>query len=125
MQSWTKSRIREVAWDCNEFRHVTTTMTRRKKKWLDASEVTFVDDMLSFLVCDTEDEFEVLATRVIECFEVFEMKANVGKLEIMVAAWDTGSKPTTRQVARGRLKFSVRRITIKNHHISQVPGYEE
>ena len=33
--------------------------------------------MLSFLVCDTEDEVEVWVTRVIECFERFEMRANV------------------------------------------------
>ena len=41
------------------------------------------------------------------------MKANVSKFEIMVVAWDKGSKPITRKVARGRLKFSVRGITIK------------
>ena len=38
---------------------------RRRECGLDVSEVAFVDDMLSFLVCDTEDEVEVWATRVI------------------------------------------------------------
>ena len=75
--------------------------------------LTFVDDMLSLLVYHTEDEVEVWATRVIECFEMFEMNANVIKLEIMVVPWCKGSKPSTRKVARGRLKFSVRGITIK------------
>ena len=84
-----------------------------EEEWLDVSEVAFVDDMLSFLVYDTEDEVEVWATRVIECFEILEMNANVSKLEITVVAWGKGSKPITRKVARGRLKFSVRGITMK------------
>ena len=75
--------------------------------------MAFVDDMLSFLVCDTEEEVEMWATNVIECFEIFEMKANVSELEIMVVAWGKGSKPISRRVARGRLKFNVRGITIK------------
>ena len=52
-------------------------------------------------------------TRVIECFELFEMKANVSKFVSLVAAWGLGSKPITRQVARGRLKLSDQSITIK------------
>ena len=44
-----------------------------REEWLDVSEVAFVDDMLSFLVYDTEDEVEEWATRVIECFVMFEM----------------------------------------------------
>ena len=68
-----------------------------EEEWLDVSEVAFVGDMLC----------------VVQCFEMFEMKANVSKLEIMVAVWGKGSKPITRKVARGRLKFSVRGITIK------------
>ena len=75
--------------------------------------MAFVDDMPSFLVYDTEEEFEVWATKVIECFEIFQMKANVSKLEIMVVAWGKGSKSISRRVARGRLKFNVRGITIK------------
>ena len=85
----------------------------QEDEWQDISEVAFVDDMLSFLVYDTDDEVEEWASKVIECFEKFEMKANVSNLEIMVVAWSTGSKPITRQVARGRLKFKVRGITIK------------
>ena len=41
------------------------------------------------------------------------MKANVSKLEIMVVAWGKGPKPISKRVARGRLKFNVRGITIK------------
>ena len=85
----------------------------QEDEWQDISEVAFVDDMLSFLVYDTDDEVEEWASKVIECFEMFEMKAYVSNLEIMVVAWSTGSKPITRQVARGRLKFKVRGITIK------------
>ena len=85
----------------------------QEEGWQDVSEVAFVDDMLSLLVYDTEDEVEVWATRVIMYFETFEMTANVSKLEIMVVAWGKGSKPITRQAARGRLKFRVRGITIK------------
>ena len=91
----------------------TNNESEEEEEWLDVSEVAFVDDMLSFLVYDTEEEVEVWATRVIECFETFEMKANVSKLEIMVVAWGKGSKPISREVARGRLKFNVRGITIK------------
>ena len=58
--------------------------SEEEEVWLDVSEVAFVDDMLSFLVYVTEDEVEVRATRVIECFDTFEMNANVSKLEIMV-----------------------------------------
>ena len=48
----------------------------------------------------------------IECFEMFKMTASVSKLEIMVVAW-AKVQTITRKVARGRLKFSVRGITIK------------
>ena len=84
-----------------------------EEEWLDISEVAFVDDMLSFLTYGTEEEVEAWATKVVECFEIFEMKANVSKLEILVVAWGKGSKPISRRVARGRLKFNVRVITIK------------
>ena len=87
--------------------------SEEEEVWLDVSEVAFVADMVSFLVYDTEEEVEVWATRVIECFETFEMKVNVSKLEIMVVALGKGSKPISRKVARGRLKFNVRGITIK------------
>ena len=76
---------------------------QQEEEWQDVSEVAFVHNMLSFLVYDTEDEVDVLATWVVECFEMFEMKANVSKLEIMVVAWGKGSEPITRQVARERL----------------------
>ena len=66
--------------------------------------------MLSFLVYDTEEEVEIWATNVIECFEIFEMKAKVNKLEM--------SKPISRRVARGRLKFNVRGITKPPHQPS-------
>ena len=87
--------------------------SEEEEEWLDVSEVAFVDDMLSFLVNDTEEDVEVWATRVIKCFETFDMKANVSKLEIMMVAWGMVSKPISRKVARGRLKFNVRGITIK------------
>ena len=60
--------------------------SEEEEEWLDISEVAFVDDMLSFLVYDTEEEVEIWATKVVECFETLEMKANVSKLEIMVVA---------------------------------------
>ena len=87
--------------------------SEEEEEWLDISEVAFVDDMLSFLAYDTEEEVEIWATKVIECFEIFEMRANESKLEIMVVAWGKGSKPISRRVARGRLNFNVRGITIK------------
>ena len=103
MPSWTRSGTREGVWDCKESGQAA----------MDVSEVAFVDDMLSFLVYDADDEEELWATRVIECFEIFEMKANVSKLEILVAVLCRRSKPITRQVARGRLMFCFRGITIK------------
>ena len=99
--------------------------SEEEEEWLDISEVTFVDDMLSFLVYDTEEEVEIWSTKVIECFEMFEMRANVSKLEIMVVAWCKGSKPILRRVARGRLKCNVGGFYNQSHHISQVSGYED
>ena len=65
-----RSRIREEVRDCKEFGQATATMNLRKRKggWT-SRRFASVDDMLSFLVDDTEDEVEVWATRAIECFE--------------------------------------------------------
>ena len=40
--------------------------SEEEEEWLDISEVAYVDDMLSFLVYDTEEEVEIWATKVIE-----------------------------------------------------------
>ena len=81
--------------DCKEFwASDNNNESEEEEEWLDVSEVAFDNDMLSFLVYDTEDEVEVWATRVIECFEKIEMKASASKLEIMVVAWGKGQNPS-------------------------------
>ena len=112
-QSMMRSRIREEVRDCKEFGRATKMNQRKRKSGWTSRRWRSSDDMLSFLVNDTEEDVEVWATRVIKCFETFDMKANVSKLEIMMVAWGMVSKPISRKVARGRLKFNVRGITIK------------
>ena len=48
---------RQGAWACDN------NEEEEEEEWLDISEVAFVDDMLSSLVYDMEDEVEVWATR--------------------------------------------------------------
>ena len=82
-------------------------------------------DMLSFLVYDTEEEVEIWATKVVECFETFEMKGNVSKLEIMLIAWGKGSKTHLKKGGSRKTEVQRSRYLNQSSHISQVSGYED
>ena len=103
----TRVRVR----DCKEFRRATTTTNQMKRKcgWTSRRSRSSMTCCRSWCMIRRKK----LRCGPRECFKTFEMKANVSKLEIMVVAWSKWSKPISRKVARERLKFNVRGITIK------------
>ena len=71
------------------------------------NEIAFVDDLLSFLIFKSWEHLTGWIQAVIEVFEANHLKANVGKLEILLEAVGHGNARTNREINAGKMVITV------------------
>ena len=76
------------------------------------NEIAFVDDLLSFLIFKSWEHLTGWIQAVIEVFEANHLKANVGKLEILLEAVGHGNARTNREFSDGKVV-----ITVEGHKL--------
>ena len=71
------------------------------------NEIAFVDDLLPFLIFKSWEHLTGWIQAVIEVFEANHLKANVGKLEILLEAVGHGNARTNREINAGKMVITV------------------
>ena len=79
----------------------------RSRATRSGDEIAFVDDLLSFLVFKSWEHLTGWIQAVIEVFEANHLKANVGKLEILLEAVGHGNARTNREISAGKVVITV------------------
>ena len=71
------------------------------------NEIAFVDDILSFLIFRSWEHLTGWIQEVIEVFETNHLKANVGKLEVLLEAVGHGNARMNREISAGKVEIMV------------------
>ena len=90
----------------------------RRTTWPSSTD----DDLLSFLIFDDEEELSRWAEICIQAFEDLDMKANIGKLELLVMAYGPGAKAINDKVAKGKFVVKVRQAEVKAKLVAKYLG---
>ena len=72
------------------------------------NEIAFVDDLLPFLIFVSWEHLTGWIHAVIEVFEANHLKANVGKLEILLEAAGRGNARANRVISAGKVEIKIR-----------------